>query len=151
MFRVAQTHYKNESVNQASWWSPSAVVIFFKGLYHGIPRVLSCSNYSDSAKTRRLILIIVAAGFLSLFEGFPLTNTLELGILTSPRIPVTLDQRLERIVLVYRSYLKLSIRSLLNVAVIGGCELIIQCSLVHIFWMSAPCTPTQVLRSAFKY
>jgi len=86
------------------------VLVFFKGLYHGIPWAPSCSNYSNSAKTgwqpcfdrcTRWILIIS--------ERVSLTITLEYVILTSLCIPVTLSQPLEQTALTYRSHLNLSI------------------------------------------
>jgi len=56
-----------------------------------------------------LILIVVAAGFSSFLGGVSLTVTLELGILTSLRITVTLGKRLEQTVWAYRSHPDLSI------------------------------------------
>jgi len=87
--------------------STSVAVVSFKGLYHRIPWGLSCSNYRNCAKMRwRTRFDLRSHWILIISQRVSLAVKLELGILASLRIMVTLGQWLEQTILAYRSHLK---------------------------------------------
>jgi len=66
--------------------------------YCRIPWVLSCSNYSNCAKTRWRPHLDRCSHWIL---GISRRVSLKLGILTSLRITATLGQRLEQTILAY--------------------------------------------------
>ena len=110
-----KTHYKNESVNRDSYPNErseySALTVFLEELYCRIPCAISCSNYRNCAKMRGRPRFDRRSHWSHIVSRkVLLTVTLELGILTSLRITVTLAQRLEQTVLAYRPHINLSHR-----------------------------------------
>ena len=71
--------------------SSSAWAVFFKGVYRRIPWALSCSTYSNCAKTScRPRFDHCSRWICMIYQKVSLIVMLEFGILTSPRTMVTL-------------------------------------------------------------